>query len=116
LTKLAALIAIKEGFYIIGSQPNRKDNPGDLRHSPHSSHVGENINAIGIISSDALGWQDLERQLQLYANRGLTLQQAIAIYAPKSENNTSQYLNFVAVGLGHIPITTPMTDVLKILV
>jgi hypothetical protein len=104
-SKLASLIAQREGFYVPGSQPARKLNPGDLRHAPHTSHAGEGPDDIGIEPSVEDGWADLERQLQLYADRGLTLQQAIYEFAPPSENDSSSYLAFVCNGLGCSPDT-----------
>ncbi len=103
MSKLAHLIAQEEGFYVPGSVPNRYDNPGDLRHSPHADHPGD-PDGIGVIDSVADGWADLERQLQLYAQRGLTLREAIYEFAPPEDgNDTEQYLNFVSTGLGCDP-------------
>jgi len=113
-TNLAVLIAKEEGFGKPGAVPTRDRNPGDLRHSPHSSHAGEGPNDIGEIDTDADGWADLERQLELYAERGLTLGEAIAVLAPPSENNTAKYLADMCAGLGGIDPDTPMTEVLKI--
>jgi hypothetical protein len=39
---------------------------------------------IGIIDSDADGWAVLERQLQLFASRGMTLEMAIYEFAKDS--------------------------------
>jgi hypothetical protein len=101
VSKLAELISKEEGFGIPGAIPTLRHNPGDLRHSPHSSHEGEGSNDIGIIDSDANGWADLERQLRLYASRGLTLRQMIVdYYAPEGENNSERYLAYVCQGLG----------------
>ena len=113
-TKLAVLISREEGFFTSGTLPNRNHNPGDLRHSPHSEHPGD-PNAIGVIDSDADGWSDLERQLQLDAARGMTLQQAIYSWAPPTENNTVQYLADVLNGFGGIvDSSTPLSQVLEI--
>jgi hypothetical protein len=101
VTKLAQLIAKEEGYGIPGAIPTTHHNPGDLRHSPHSAHSADAPNAIGQIDSDADGWADLERQLRLYASRGLTLREMIIdYYAPKEENNSEAYLAFVCKGLG----------------
>jgi hypothetical protein len=102
MTKLAYLISKMEGYGIPGAIPTTHNNMGDLRHSPHSQHPGD-PNAIGVIDTIAHGWEDLERQLQIYANEGLTLQQMVALYAPPTENNTSNYLTFVCNGLGMTP-------------
>ena len=114
-TKLAWLIARQEGFFRPGTLPARRHNPGDLRHSPHSSHVGLGPDDIGAIDSDASGWEDLERQLVLYAGRGMTLGAAISSYAPPSENDTANYLQFVIEGFGgSVTADTPLTEVLRI--
>jgi hypothetical protein len=111
--KLAALIADEEGFGVPGAIPTQRHNPGDLRHSNHSSHDGEGSNDIGIIDSDQDGWADLERQLELYAARSMTLRAAIYQFAPPSENDSEAYLNFVCQGLGVSP-DTPVSEALKI--
>jgi hypothetical protein len=99
MSKLAQLIAQEEGFNVPGSVPNRDNNPGDLRHSPHSFHTTAAPNAIGQIDTVADGWADLERQLELYAQRGLTLREAIYEFAPPEENNSEAYLDYVCSGL-----------------
>jgi hypothetical protein len=115
MTKLAQLIAKEEGFFKAGALPARNHNPGDLRHSPHSSHAGEGVDAIGEIDSDADGWADLERQLQLDAGRGLTLAGAIYSWAPPSENDSARYLSDVIAGFGgRVDPDTPLSRVLEI--
>src|SRR6267142_3517808 len=113
MSKLAHLIAQEEGYGIPGALPTRNNNPGDLRHSPHSFHTGTAPDAIGKIGTIEEGWADLERQLQLYAQRGFTLRQAIYEFAPPNENNTAAYLNFVCTGLGCGP-DIPMTEALQL--
>jgi hypothetical protein len=101
VTKLARLIAKEEGFGTPGTLPTRNHNPGDLRHSPHSTHSPDHPDAIGKIDTDADGWADEERQLQLYAKRGLTLREMIInYYAPPNENDSEQYLAFICKELG----------------
>lgn len=95
MTKLAKLFARQEGFGIPGTQPTRKHNPGDLRHSNHSSHVGEGAEDIGIIDTDEHGWEDLDRQLRLFADRGMTLRDAVYTFAPANENEPSVYLDSI---------------------
>jgi hypothetical protein len=112
VSKLAQLIANEEGFNVPDSLPQRDNNPGDLRHSPHSFHVGD-PNAIGQIPTVAEGWEDLERQLQLYAERRLTVEQAIYEFAPPSENNSAEYLAYVCSGLKCDPQML-VSDALKI--
>ena len=111
-TMLATLIARMEGFGKPGAIPTVRHNPGDLRHGPHAHHPGD-PNAVGTYDSDAEGWDDLERQLGLYAARGMTLREMVAIYAPPSENDTLNYLNFICDALG-LAAETPVSVALKI--
>ncbi len=115
MTRLAQLIAQMEGFFQPGTIPALRHNPGDLRHSPHSTHP-QDPNDIGTIDTDADGWADLERQLQIDAGRGLTLQQTIFEWAPASDNNNpAQYLSFVLEGFGGaVSPNTPLAQVLLI--
>jgi hypothetical protein len=113
VSKMAQLIAQEEGFGIPGTLPTRDNNPGDLRHSPHSFHAVDAPDSIGAIDTIEDGWDDLQRQLQLYADRGLTLQQAIYEFAPPNENNSAAYLQFVCAGLGCTP-DTPVSQALLI--
>lgn len=112
-TKLAQLIARQEGFGVSGAIPTVRHNPGDLTHAPHASHEGIEPDAVGIEPDDAEGWADLERQLQLYADRQMTLRAAIYAYAPPAENDTESYLDFICRGLGCAP-DTPVSDALRI--
>lgn len=115
-TKLAQLMAKQEGFGIKGAIPTTRNNPTDLRHSPHSQHPGgpAHANDIGTIDTIEHGWDDAERQLRIYAQEGLTLQQMVYRFAPPSDhNNSAAYLNFVCMGLGMSP-DTPVADALKI--
>lgn len=115
MTKLAQLIAKEEGFFTAGTLPQRNHNPGDLRHSPHSQHDLGKPNAIGKIDIDEHGWADLERQLQIDAARGMTLQEAIYLWAPPTENNTAKYLSDVIAGFsGAVDQHSLLKDVLKI--
>lgn len=113
MSKLARLISQEEGFGIPGAIPTVRNNPGDLRHSTHSSHDGESSNDIGVIDTVADGWADLERQLDLFAKRGMTLREAIYAFAPPNENNSEKYLMFVCQGLG-VSQETTVAEALKI--
>lgn len=103
MSLLARLIAKEEGFGLPGTVPTRDRNPGDLRHSPHSQHSPDDPNGIGVIDTVEDGWSDLERQLRLDADRGLTLEQLVYQYAPPTENNTPQYLKYICDGLNMEP-------------
>ncbi len=113
MTKLAQLIGRMEGYGIPGAIPTLRNNPGDLRHSPHSAHQASAPDAIGRIDSVADGWADLEGQLTRYAERGLTLGQMVDIFAPAGENDANGYLRFLCAGLG-VFANTPVRDCLAI--
>lgn len=106
MSKLAQAVSRMEGFGIPGAKPTRFNNPGDLRHSPHSSHEGEGPNDIGKIDTPEHGWEDLELQLQKYAYRGLTLAELVECYAPPSENDTARYLASICAFGSWSPKTT----------
>ena len=111
VSKLAQLIAKQEGFGVPGAIPTRQNNPGDLEHAPGESHEG--TGAIGSFATPEDGWAALERQLTLYAERGLTVGEAIAAFAPPTENDTASYIGFICQGLGCTP-DTPMSDAIQI--
>lgn len=139
MTKLAQLITLEEGGWklfngklviVPGTLPARDNNPGDLRHSPHSQHPGD-PNAIGVIDTLADGIADLERQLQMDAvkyvshdpvtglpvtpPRLMQLRDAIYSWAPPNENNSASYLEFVVNGFGgRVSTDTPLSAVLEI--
>jgi hypothetical protein len=113
MSKLAEVIAKEEGYGIPGSVPTRDNNPGDLRHSPHSFHTPSAPDAIGQIPTPQEGWDDLERQLDLDATRSMTIQELIYSYAPPGENNTPAYLEYVCADVPCSP-TDLVGDVLKI--
>jgi hypothetical protein len=60
------------------------------------------------------GWEDLERQLRLYAARGLTLREMIVdYYAPEKENDSEDYLAFICERL-HLPDTATVAQALAL--
>jgi hypothetical protein len=115
VSRLAQLISKEEGFGIPGAIPTVRNNPGDLRHAPNTSHDGEGSNDIGIEPNVEDGWADLERQLQLFADRGMTLRAVIYAFAPPSENDSEQYLNFICTGLGNVSPDMPVSEALRII-
>jgi hypothetical protein len=114
MTRLAQLIAHNEGFGVPGAVPTTHNNPGDLRHSPHSQHPVGEPNSIGAIDTVADGWADLERQLELYAQRGFTLRELAYTYAPPADGNpTEAYLASITSGL-NLPDTALVSTALTI--
>jgi hypothetical protein len=109
IDNLAQAIATMEGFNVSGSVAQRNNNPGNLTASPYATG---NVNGYSVFPSADVGWQALDYQLQLYANRGLTLEQMVNIYAPSGNtpmtqgNDPNNYLNFLTSQLGVGPSTS----------
>jgi hypothetical protein len=113
ISKMAQLMASEEGFGIMGAIPTTHNNPGDLMHAPGEMHPIDAPNSIGSFATPQEGWNALQNQLQLFANRGLSVQEAVYTYAPPSANNSAAYLQFVCKGLGCTP-DTPVSQALLI--
>lgn len=113
MTKLAQLIARREGYGIPNAIPTTHNNPGDLFHSPHSTHPSGNPDSVGQIDTPADGWADLERQLQLYAERGLMLTSAMHEYWGGKTDNPAEGVEWLCDELAVTP-DTPMAKVLEI--
>jgi hypothetical protein len=116
MSLLAQLIAKREGFYIPGSLPRRRHNPGDLTHAPGEHHPTDAPDSIGSFGNVKKGWARLTGQLVDFAARGLTLQQAINEYAPASVpgNDPVAYVQFLCVA-GGWTADTLVSDALKTL-
>lgn len=84
IQSVANTIQTIEGYYP-GSLAYRNNNPGNLvfANQPGATQNG----AFASFSSYDQGYQALQRQIQLDANRGLTIQQFINKYAPASDGN-----------------------------
>ena len=139
MTKLAQLIAVEEGGWklvngkltkVPGTLPARDDNPGDLRHAPGEGHPADAPDSVGSFADDETGFAELERQLDLYAGRlvtvdpvtraevpahFMTLKDAIYEWAPPTENDSATYLRNVVNGFGgRVDANTPLNRVLEI--
>jgi hypothetical protein len=102
MSLLAQLIARREGFYIPGSIPRRRHNPGDLTHAPGEHHPTDAPDSVGSFGNVKKGWAALTHQLLLFAERKLTLQQAIDEYAPASVpgNDPVAYVQYLCAAGG----------------
>jgi len=96
---LACAIATEEGFFSIGSTPERLHNPGDLRYAGQFGaeappfHTG--VPPIATFDTLPHGVTALFRQIWLQVAAGQTVAQIVAQWAPPNENNTSVYLERV---------------------
>ena len=97
---LMNLISRMEGFGIGGSVATRNNNPGNLRYAGQAGAVSTDASGFAVFGTPDEGWSALKRQIELDANRQLSIREFINKYAPPSENNTSNYLSFITDGLG----------------
>jgi hypothetical protein len=105
---IAGTIQNVEGYYP-GSLAYSNNNPGNLIYA---GQAGATLGAGGFarFSTYQDGLDALNNQIQLYAGRGLTIQQMMNIYAPASDgNNPGAYATQVAGALGVSPDTS-LTD------
>lgn len=76
-----------------------RNNPGDLRFAGQAG--AENDNGFAKFKTLAEGIQASNRQLDLFAKRGInTIDEIIAKWAPPSENNTPAYKAYVSKFVG----------------
>jgi hypothetical protein len=96
---LANSIAQMEGFNTPGTIAARNNNPGNLRWA--ATQIGQENTVNGKYATFATpeeGWAALLDYIS--KNSGLTLRAFISKYAPPSENDTTNYLNFLSSKLG----------------
>lgn len=103
LQGLMDAIAQMEGYNTPGTIAQRNNNPGNLRYAPTQS--GSESTVSGTYATFATaedGWNALQSYIETQMAAGVTLRQFIYTYAPPSENNTSDYLNWLVskVGIG----------------
>lgn len=96
--ELANAIAVQEGFFLAGTRATRNNNPGNLRAAAGSNP--KDAGGFVVFRSAEEGWAALRRQIGLDADRGLSLGEFIAKFAPPFENDTAGYTRNVATRLG----------------
>jgi len=108
---IAQTIQKVEGYYP-GTLAYRNNNPGNLIFVGQAGAVPGAGGFAAFPTYDA-GYQALLNQIQNYANRGLTIQQMMDIYAPASQpgNNPTLYANQIASALG-VSTDTTLADAL----
>lgn len=105
---IAATIQQVEGYYP-GSIAYRNNNPGNLIYAGQAGAV-PGAGGFAKFATYQDGLDALNSQIQLYAGRGLTIQQMMNVYAPAGDgNNPGAYANQVAAALGVGP-DTALTD------
>lgn len=105
LTFLQA-IARQEGFYAPQTRPARNNNPGDIEYGKFAiAHGATGTDGRFAIFHDEEAGFAAMRALLSTAYLGLTLEQAIAKWAPASENNDGLYVHNVSLWTGMEPGT-----------
>lgn len=123
-TKFCYLWSRQEGYGLPNAIPTLRNNPGDLRHSPHSWHPNDDPECIGYIDTIEHGWEDIERQAGIYAEIGLTIGETINVICglPKDakhdmnnpdHNNVVAYVKFVTQGM-EMSEDTLLSEALKV--
>src|SRR6516164_5982560 len=93
---LMSSIAQMEGFNTSGTIANRNNNPGNLRYSPLQIGQEDTVNGkFATFASAQDGWAALQSYIEGRANTGVSLRDFTYTYAPPSENDTSNYLNYL---------------------
>lgn len=105
---LAQAIARMEGFYAAGQVPNRpqrNNNPGDLEFTPFTQHFGamHGDPRFAVFPSIVQGFEALEGLLKEPSYINLTVQEAVARYAPANENDVAIYTAAVCHWTGRRP-------------
>jgi hypothetical protein len=114
--QFAQAIARAEGFYIVGSLPQRLNNPGDLKVPGTRT---DPASGLTVFESIEQGWQGLYRQLGLVVSGNsanyrlsMTIRQMGNIYAPAADRNLpGAWAQNVAGYLG-VSVDTPLFAVL----
>jgi hypothetical protein len=108
------LIAFGDGSVMVraqGSRAWRNNNPGNLRNSEFSQahySLGE-AGGFAVFPDEGAGTSALLELLDTETYQGLTVNQAIARFAPAFENNTAGYQSGVQRVLG-VPGNTPLSS------
>lgn len=110
---IAATIQQMEGYYP-GTVAYVNNNPGNLMYAGQAGAT-KSPSGYAVFPSYDAGYQALLNQIQNYANRGLTIEQMMDLYAPAPSatcttacagNNPTLYANTVANSLGVSTDTT----------
>ena len=110
VSTLGAAIQKQEGFYS-GSPSFRNNNPGNLIASSWTQqqpgYTGSDASGFAIFDTLDHGTQAMNALIQNYANRGFTIDQMMAAWAPAGQGNNdpTAYAQAVALAAGVDPST-----------
>jgi hypothetical protein len=106
---IAQAIQQQEGYYP-GSLAYTNNNPGNLIFVGQSGAV-QGAGGFAKFPDYSTGYRALLNQIQLYASRGMTIQDMMNVYAPAGQgsNDPTAYAATIAAAVGASP-DTPLTD------
>lgn len=95
-------VAREEGFYAVGTRPNRNNNPGDIEYGKFAmAHGATSTDGRFAIFPDAgTGFKAMAALFLAPAYAGFTVAQALNKWAPPIENQTSQYIRNICIWTG----------------
>ena len=106
---IAQTIQQQEGYYP-GSLAYTNNNPGNLVYAGQSGAT-QGAGGFAKFPDYSTGYPALLNQIQLYASRGMTIQDMMNVYAPAGQgsNNPTVYAATIANAVGASP-DTALTD------
>ena len=86
-----------EGFYVLGSRPNRNNNPGDVEFGKFAEAHGADRSdgRFAHFPDPETGFAAMKLLFQAPSYKGLTVEAALNRWAPPVENQTSHYISSV---------------------
>jgi len=87
------------------NRPQRTNNPLNLRFAHQTEAVGKDKDGFAVFPFWEAGFRAAHAQIRLDASRGLTLAQFIEKFAPPSENDTENYIDFICDEMRCGPLT-----------
>jgi hypothetical protein len=109
MDNLLQAIAREEGFFVVGTRPQRNNNPGDIEW--HARGIASAYGAthgdprFAVFPTAEQGFAAMKALLEAPLYRGLTVAQALDKWAPPVENNTNAYTANVCKWVGCTPET-----------
>ena len=80
----------------------RNNNPLNLRFANQKESTGADEDGFAVFPTAPAGWRAAVRQIKLDQGRGLTIRQFLWKFAPPSENDSLNYLNFMLKELSYV--------------
>jgi hypothetical protein len=98
-------IARQEGFYAVGTRPNRNNNPGDIEFGEFARSHGatRSDGRFAIFDSAEDGFSAMRSLLVGAGYEYLTVEAALNKWAPPVENATNIYIEHVCEWVGCLP-------------